>query len=197
MLTETKLLPFYLPPRKRWTRAECEKLEAVGTFEQEHLELIEGELIDKIGKARPHVNAVKRLVDWLIQVFGTQFVLQEAPIDVAPKDNPRNEPEPDAIVLRREYLEFVSNNPQPEAVRLLVEVADTSIYMDLQTKADLNARAEIAEYWVLGLTSRRLIVHRTPQAGRYLSVVAYGENEKVAPLAAPDSELRVSDVFPK
>lgn len=40
-----------------------------------------------------------------------------------------------------------------------------------------------------------LMVHRDPQDGRYVSVTAYGIEESVAPLAAPDSHLRVSDAF--
>lgn len=39
------------------------------------------------------------------------------------------------------------------------------------------------------------MVHRDPQDGRYVSVTAYGIEESVAPLAAPDSHLRVGDAF--
>ena len=41
------------PPRKRWTRSEYAALESVGVFERQRLELVEGELIDKMGKKRP------------------------------------------------------------------------------------------------------------------------------------------------
>jgi Uma2 family endonuclease len=183
------------PPRKRWTRAECAALEATGLLEQEQLELVEGDLISKMGKRRPHVNSATLLAGWLAQIFGFQFVNQEAPIDVAPEDNPTNEPQPDVIVLTRESSRFRSN-PQPEDLRLVVEVADTSLTFDLTTKASLYARAGIAEYWVLDLARRRLLVHRDPKASRYASVIAYSENESVAPLAAPQAEFRVADAFP-
>jgi hypothetical protein len=49
-----------IPPRKRWTRAECAALESTGIWEQQKLELIDGELISKMGKKRPHVNALTR-----------------------------------------------------------------------------------------------------------------------------------------
>jgi len=61
----------------------------------------------------------------------------------------------------------------------------------------LYARAGIAEYWVLDVPARRLIVQRDPQAGRYLSVVAYGEGESVSPLGASGAALRVGDAFPE
>ena len=37
------------PRRKRWTREECVALESTGLLDQQHLELVEGELIDKMG----------------------------------------------------------------------------------------------------------------------------------------------------
>jgi len=47
-----------IPPRKRWTRAECAALESSGVWDQQTIELIDGELISKMGKNRPHVNAL-------------------------------------------------------------------------------------------------------------------------------------------
>ena len=184
------------PPRKRWTRAECSTLEELGMFSQQSLELIEGELISKMGKKRPHVHTLALLTEWLIHVFGGRFVNQEAPIDVTPQDNPTNEPQPDAIVLRGSYSGFLSKTPQPYDIELVVEVSDTSLIFDLTTKAALYARAGIPEYWVLDIQGRRLVVHREPIAGRYSLIVAYGENEAVAPLAAPQKLFQVVDVFP-
>jgi len=183
------------PPRKRWTRSECAVIEATGLFDQERLELIDGELISKMGKKRPHVDIASFLLGWLIQVFGYRLVNSEAPIDVAPEDNPTNEPVPDIIVLRRGYSRFGSTSPQPADLQLVVEVADTSLTFDLTVKAGLYARAGIVEYWVLDVPGRRLVVHRDPQEGKYRSIVAFSEDENVAPLAAPDSAFRIGDAF--
>jgi Uma2 family endonuclease len=188
------------PPRKRWTRAECQRLEALGIFEQQRVELIEGELIDKMGKNRPHVGAAALLTAWLIQVFGGVRVNAEAPIDVAPQDNPTNQPVPDLIVLTREYAEsarYLSATPQPKDLDLVIEIADTSLPFDLTIKAPLHARAGIIEYWVLDVPGRRLIVHREPQSGQYGSVTAYDQHESVAPLTAPNSTFQVQTVFPE
>jgi len=148
------------PPRKRWTREHCAPLE---------------------------VNASMLMLEWIQDTFGRRFVNAEAPIDVSPEDNPWNEPEPDLIVLKRKYSNFRSGNPQPEDVALVIEIADSSLAFDLTTKARLYARAGIEKYWVLDVAGRRLIVHRSPASGRYASVVAYRENEMIAPLTAPDN----------
>jgi Uma2 family endonuclease len=188
------------PPRKRWTRAECERLEALGVFDQQRVELIEGELIVKMSKNRPHVRVAALLTAWLIQIFGGLRVNAEAPIDVAPEDNPTNEPVPDLIVLTRGYSDsaaYESAPPQPRDLDLVVEIADTSLAFDLTVKAALYARAGIADYWVLDVPGRRLIVHRGPQSDRYESVTAYDEQEGVVPLGAPNSIFQVRTVFPE
>ena len=181
------------PPRKLWTRAEYEELSSL--FDGQRLELIGGDLIDKMGKKRPHTNSLVLLQGWLIGVFGVRFVNPETPIDVAPEDNPSTEPEPDLIVLKRDLSYFTSGNPQSDDLHLVVEVADSTLGFDLRTKAALYARAGIVEYWVLDIAGRRMAVHRDPQGERYASVAAYGAEESVAPLAAPDSLLRVGDAF--
>jgi Uma2 family endonuclease len=183
------------PPRKRWTRAECVALETSGVWAQQRLELVDGELISKMGKKRPHVNSLTLVLAWLIEVFGKEYVNPEAPIDVAPDDNPTNEPEPDIIVLTRPTREFLSANPQPADLRLIVEISDSTLGFDLTKKAGLYARAQIADYWVVDVAARRIVVHREPSEGAYRSIVVYGEQEAVRPMAS-EAQFRVSDAFP-
>src|ERR1700684_3465894 len=164
------------PSRKRWTRAECASLDASGLLDQQHLELVEGELIDKMGKNRPHVNALTLMHASLLRAFGGRAVNANAPIDVSPEDNPSSEPEPDLIVLNRDLSNFRSSNPSPQDLHLVVEVADTTLNFDLTVKAALYARAGIAEYWVPDVSGRRLIVHRQPKSGKYTAVLVYNEH---------------------
>lgn len=184
------------PLRKRWTREQCALLEASGVFEKERLELVGGELISKMGKNRPHVNAAMLMLFWLAETFGKQFVNAEAPIDVNPGDNPLNEPEPDLIVLKSEFATFVSGNPLPRDIHLIVEISDTTLNFDLSVKTALYARAGIAEYWVLDVTNRCLYSHRNPVGGSYASVTIYNEHEFVAPLAAPECGFCPAQAFP-
>lgn len=177
------------------TRAEYAPMEASVSRRQEHFELVNGELISKMGKKRPHVNALVAVRAWLVRTFGEQFVNPEAPIDVAPEDNPTNEPEPDIVVLARPSREFQDVNPRPADLRLVVEISDSTLGFDLTTKAELYARAGIIEYWVVDVAARRLIVHRDPREGLYCSVTAYGDHETAGPLAAPQREFRVRDAF--
>ena len=195
---EATMLPaFAMPRRKLWTRAEVERMEKSGLLEGERLELIEGELINKMGENRPHLNSVKLISMWLASVFGSEFVMQMQTIDVAPEDNPTSQPQPDVSVLKESFLMFRSENPRPQDLHLVVEVSATTLYFDIRDKARLYARAGIPEYWIANVQQRQLIVHREPQGGEYKSIRIYSESESVAPLAAPDRELRVADAFPR
>lgn len=185
------------PPRKRLTRQECVVLEESGLWNQQHIELIEGELISKMGKKRPHTIVLGIVLRWLQDTFGREYIDAETSIDVAPEDNPTNEPEPDLIVLVKLSREYRVGNPRPEDLRLVVEISDSSLSFDRNTKAALYARAGIVEYWVFDINGRRLLVHRDPREGRYTSVTAYAEHESVSPLAAPDREFRVAEAFPE
>jgi Uma2 family endonuclease len=73
-------------------------------------------------------------------------------------------------------------------------VADTTLDFDTTTKAGLYARAGIADYWVLDVNKRRIIVHREPMGGKYCSLAVYEAEEAVSPLAAPGASLRWIDL---
>jgi Uma2 family endonuclease len=182
------------PPHKRWTRAEYQTLASTGVWDLQHYELVDGELVSKMGKKRPHTNTLTALFEWLLEVFGKGYVQPEAPIDVAPEDNPTNEPEPDLIVLVKPFREYRTGNPKPADLRLVIEVADSTLGFDLREKATLYARAGISDYWVVDVVGRRIIVHRDPH-GEYRSVVSYQEHESVSPFAAPGHAFAVREAF--
>ena len=108
--------------------------------------------------------------------------------------HPASEPEPDTIVLARSFLEL-SARARPEEIRLLVEVADSTLAFDLTAKAALYARALIPECWVLDINGRRLVVHLDPSEGHYRSIQAYSEGESLSPRAAPSESVRAADLL--
>ena len=55
LLPATELLP-----RKRFTRAEVERLERLGAFEGQRYELIDGDLLDKMRQNPRHALAIRR-----------------------------------------------------------------------------------------------------------------------------------------
>ncbi len=67
------------------------------------------------------------------------------------------------------------------------------------TKAEIYARAGVADYWIVNLNNRTLEVRRRPSAlpgSPYAEVQILGETESLAPLAAPQSLVAVADLLP-
>jgi Uma2 family endonuclease len=173
-------------PRKIWTREETHSLADLGFTTASKLELINGELIDRMGKKHPHVLWQHLIFAWLVATFGTDYARSESPIDVSAPDNLLNEPEPDLAVTSKSIREYAAN-PPPEDLRLVIEVADSTLSFDLQQKARLYARAGIVEYWVVDIKNDSVYVHRAPLLGIYGSIVKYGFSDNITPLAKPDA----------
>ena len=173
-------------PRKVWTREEAHALVAAGIPNAEKLELINGDLIDRMGKNHAHVLWQTLIHEWLRNVFGVDRVRFESPTDVSAEDYEHNEPEPDLMVTRKSIREFDST-PSAQDLSLVVEIADSTLIFHLKVKGALYARAGIVEYWVANVQAKQLIVHRDPEAGAYTNVKTYRSDEEVAPLAAPES----------
>ncbi len=174
-------------PRKVWTREEAHALLDLGFPNADRLELINGDLINHMGKKHPHILWQTLLGEWLRTVFGVERVLLESPTEVAAQDMAHNEPEPDLLVTGKSIREYTST-PLPSDLLLVVEIADSTLRFDLRVKGALYARAGIIEYWVVDIQQKQLIVHRSPKEGRYTSVMAYRFDEEVSPLAAPDAK---------
>lgn len=170
-------------------------MERVGLL-SERYELIDGEILSNVGQNPPHAVSVIRAILWLAGVFGGDYVLTQTTLEVSEVDRAANRPEPDVIVVRRPSDEYAVAPAGAEA-RLVIEVADTTLRTDLTTKAALYARAGVPEYWVLDVTSRRLIIHRQPANGTYTEVFPRTETESVAPEAAPERPVTVSDLLPR
>jgi Uma2 family endonuclease len=174
-------------PRKVWTREDAHALADSGLFPNaSKLELINGDLIDHMGKKRPHAIWQQWILVWLQATFGAEYVEIENPIDVSAADNLLNEPEPDLMVTAQKSREYATN-PTPEELRLVIEVSDSTLNFDLKVKAPLYARAGILDYWVVDIANSLVHVHRAPHLGIYASVRKYGFSEDISPLAKPEA----------
>ena len=178
--------------RKLWTREEAARLTEL--FPGERYELIEGELINKMGQRPPHAYIIAALTTLLAAAFPRRVRIQSS-IALPDPDGRYSEPEPDAVLLHREDREFFARHPGPADIALLIEVADTSFAIDRSVKYRLYARAGIAEYWIIDIPNQRAIVCRRPEGEEYKSVTISAMDEKISPLAAPGFLLSLDSLF--
>jgi len=177
------------------TLAMYDRMIAAGVFdpaEAHRVELIGGELqmMSPIGDR--HADAVDWLVRWSTLAIDRQVLLVRVqnPLSIPGSESA---PQPDIawVTLRR----YADRRPLPEEVSLLVEVADTSLEFDTTVKAALYAAAGIADYWVVDLVSRAVIVFREPRSGGYESRSTHRGDQLVRPLAQPDAALSLAELF--
>ena len=186
--------PAHVPPeyRRKYTREDCRVLAAAGLLDLERYELIDGELVSKMGKSRLHSIVVRLLAKWLAAVFGDDFL----DIEVSVCLDQRNEFEPDAIVLNKPALSILNSLPTAADIRLVAEVSVSTREYDLGPKAARYAAAGIPEYCVLDIDQNRIVVHRDPSPTGYQSIAAYSANEALSPLAAPHAILHLTSLLP-
>src|ERR1044071_9184756 len=82
-------------PRKRFTREDVDRLTEAGVFEGQRYELIDGDLIDKMGQKPAHAFAIRRIHEWLARLFGADRVQMQLPIEAGGPDRNTSLPEPD------------------------------------------------------------------------------------------------------
>jgi Uma2 family endonuclease len=177
-------------PRRRWTVAEIEAMVAQGIIlEDERFELVGGEVVPMSPKGVRHELVKKALQQhWIPLIAGS-------PVDLATEttlyigvDEFR---EPDFLFWPRSIpLDEVT----AASALLLVEVADTSLRYDLQTKAPAYARLGLREYWVIDARSLVTFVHRHPGPDGYPKPRKLGPGKLLEPLLAPQLAVRLTDL---
>jgi Uma2 family endonuclease len=184
------------PRRILWTRDQVEALQENGFLDRNRrYEIIEGEIYE-MSENPPHAGAVILLREYLVSVFGGRFVGCQSAISASITDPAKNNPIPDASVLKEDISAYFTRFPGPDDLLLVAEVSDTTLRYDLRQKASLYAQAGFVEYWVVDIIGRRLVVHRQPGAEGYADVSIYTEEQQVATLARPDRPVNVADLLP-
>jgi Uma2 family endonuclease len=182
--------------RFRFTREQYYRLGELGFFDGKRVERIRGEIVEMSPKNWPHVVASRKTADVLQAVFaGVGWVSRQDPISL-----PDSDPEPDVAVLAGRIEDY---SDHPTTALLVVEVADTTLFDDTTEMAEVYAEAGIADYWVLDLNGRRLLVFRDPAplpaglgATAYRTQLTLGPADRVSPLAAPNAPILVGDLLP-
>jgi Uma2 family endonuclease len=172
---------------------EYHRMAQAGIFhEDDHVELIEGEIVRMAPIGNRHigvVNSLNRAFSALL-ASGRAVVSVQNPVIVGDT----TEPEPDVVLLRFVEDNYRSRKPEARDVLLLVEVADTSLDYDRLTKVPLYASAGITEVWLIDLTENQIEVYRGPSGGAFSGEQIYARGSTLSPLAFPDLQIKVADI---
>ena len=177
----------------RFTVDEYEQMIDKGILaENERVELIRGEVVEKIVIGPLHSATVKRINRLLTtRLLALAIVSVQDPIVV---DD--SEPEPDLAMLAPRDDFYAPSKPKSSDVLLVIEVADTSLAYDRDIKLPLYAQAGIQEFWIVNLTESKVEAYRQPRAsGCYTLRSDLARGEMLSLLAYSEATLLVDEVL--
>ncbi len=180
------------PHRYRLTVAEYHRLHELGVFDEDsRIELIEGDLIAMPPIGSQHAGHLDRIAQPIFRQTTQGIVRVQSPI----KLGDHSEPQPDLTILRYREDFYTGAHPTPSDVMLIIEIADSTLHYDRDTKIPLYAKAGIPEVWLLDLTSQQIAVYRRPSADGYRTIQFPAPEERISPVLLPELTLSIADLF--
>ncbi len=177
-----------------FTSAEFYRMAAKGAFGDMRVELRRGMILKMSPQHYPHARLkadIQRALERAVSAASLNWeVLTEATVSFADGF----EPMPDIIVLEQTAPPTVFRTIPASAVKLVVEVADTTLDDDMGEKREDYARAGLAEYWVADVRKRVLIRHAQPSGGAYTVEQTIGLDGPLQMLTMPDVAAAISAV---
>lgn len=144
----------------------------------DHVELLEGWIIEKMGRTPPHDGTINLINALLLPLLPKEFVLRvQSSFLLA-----RSVPEPDFAIVRGPGTIYMKRHPEAADAALLIEVADSSRLADRKEKGRLYADAHIPEFWLINLVEEQVEVYTEPRAGKspgYRQRKDYKKGERV------------------
>jgi Uma2 family endonuclease len=174
-------------PRARISVDRYQRMIAAGILtKDDHIELIEGDMLTMAPMGAPHASLSMRLTKLLFRGAGD---VAEVSVGGPVKLGDFSEPQPDLSLLRPR-TDYGTRIPEPSDVLLLIEISDSSLGFDQTTKLRLYALYGITEYWIVDVEGSRIVIYRSPVAGAYAERLEVSGTGVASPRALP--ELRVA-----
>ena len=161
--------------------------------ENDAVELIFGEIIEKLPIGKRHRDCVDLITELFVLKFAGKYKCSpQNPVTLLGN----SEPEPDFVVINKQTYAHRSGQPLAEDVLLLIEVSDATLDYDRTTKLKMYALAGIQEYWIINLKQDQVEVHLDPDtdSGEYNQINRYRKEESFAsPFCGA---MRVAELLP-
>jgi Uma2 family endonuclease len=161
-------------------------------FNNQRVELIEGEVIVMSAIGNRHAACVSRLTHLLVTRIGTTSAVRiQDPVRL----NRFSELEPDLCISRFRKDFYENAHPIPEDILLLIEVANSSLQYDKEIKIPLYAGHNIPEVWLVNLIENRVTVYSKPQSSKYINSQYFQIDTQIVSQQIPQLSLAVSEIF--
>ncbi|HEV7942185.1 MAG TPA: Uma2 family endonuclease [Solirubrobacteraceae bacterium] len=157
------------------------RIVASGALESQHVELLDGTIVDMSPQSPAHATVVEVLTRHF--AAATERLRVQLPLEVSGD----SEPEPDLALVR----EPAQAGHHPRSAVLVIEVAVSSQPIDRNVKARLYAHAGIPTYWLIDVPARAVEIRTKPGEQGYESVKTYklGETAPCPLDGVPDLDI--------
>lgn len=153
----------------------------------EPIELLEGQLVWKdrsavgedpmsVGKKHSRVIGILTSLDAQLRKLGSYMRIQ---IPVTLSAN--SEPEPDGCIVRGTQDDYEDDNPGPQEISCVIEVADSSLAEDRDRKQRIYANSGLQQYVIINLVDSVIEEYTEPEVGRgrYARVSPFPPGKKI------------------
>ncbi len=156
--------------------------------EGERFELVGGEVVPMSPKGRRHEIIRTELAFYMTrQAPSAVKVAAEAQFNLT-----------DDTYLVPDILVYPATTKVPDvrgpSALLVIEVADTSLDYDLNTKVGTYAAHGVREYWVINARTLATRVHRRPSASGYADTAELPGDARLVPEAVPELAASLHDL---
>ena len=169
--------PFAGAKRYHVTADDYLRMIDAGAFGDAHVELVDGELIEMSPSHSEHGRLLMLLGHLLYQAYAdTNFVLYGDIITLFDDSNVRA---PDIAVVDKDI--GARKQLVPSDILLAIEIAGSTLNVDIGRKRIDYACSGIRHYWVVDVDGRRVHCYTDPQGADYaaIRVVPFGEAVEV------------------
>jgi Uma2 family endonuclease len=160
--------------------------------EDDHVELLEGVMVQMTPQGPRHAKLIRRLCDPTFARVPPDHIVQcQLPLTIGDD----SEPEPDVSIVRRADTE--SNTSHPTTASLVLEVSGESLQHDRLTKSAVYASAGVPEYVIVNVEQECLEVHRDPDPAsrRYRTLVTLARDQSFESSAVSGFGFRLASLF--
>lgn len=180
------------PVRLRFTVDEYHRMIKLGILKNyEKAEIIEGELIKKMTVGDRHASIVNALNRLFSRNLSDEILVSvQNPVRLSDY----NEPEPDLVLADLTKYDG-RRHPRPAEILLVIEVSDTTLKYDRETKLSLYAEAAIGEVWIINLQNNIVEIYQNPASGIYQLARIFNPGDQIQSAVLPDLSLAVNSIL--
>jgi Uma2 family endonuclease len=179
---------------RRITVKEYDAMIESGVFdENDRIELLNGAIVEKMPKGPNHATLNDIIATELIKKLGDKVcVRNQNPIWL----DEFSEPKPDIVLVEPPFKRYFNGHPTPDEIFLILEVSDSTLGYDRNTKGEAYARAGIRQYLVLNVPEKTVEDYREPGADGFQSKQTHRAGQEFNLVAFPEIFLKIDDFLP-